>query len=256
MATGVPIVTRPIRALVGYERSGVVRRALRARGVDAWSSDLQAAADGSPFHEVSDARELGDCGAWDVAIVHPPCTYLCGSGLHWNGRRPGRADATAAALEVVKWWLALPDTYRERRHQTLRVCLENPVGLIGTAIRKADQWIQPYQFGDDASKRTGLWLVGLPPLRIPDRSTWRPARFYCQRCGTTKPGKPGEDRPKPCECGDTRRPRWGNQTDSGQNRLGPSPTRADMRAETYPGIAEAMAAQWVPFIHSQIGGAS
>ena len=70
-----------MRALIGCEFSGVVRRALRARGVDAWSCDLLPAADGSPHHIQGDVLEqLG--GGWDIGIFHPPCTYLCSSGLH------------------------------------------------------------------------------------------------------------------------------------------------------------------------------
>lgn len=99
-----------------------------------------------------------------------------------------------------------------------RYALENPIGCIGTRIRKADQTIQPWQFGDDASKATCLWLHGLPLLK--------PTRIIAG-----KPGKGG-------------RLIWGNQTPSGQNKLGPSADRAELRANTYPGIAEAMAEQW------------
>lgn len=95
--------------------------------------------------------------------------------------------------------------------------LENPVSIISTRIRKPDQIIQPYQFGEDASKTTCLWLNGLPQLT------------------STKYIKPRMANGKP---------RWANQTDSGQNRLGPSQTRAKDRAKSYPGIAAAMAHQW------------
>ena len=101
----------------------------------------------------------------------------------------------------------------------MRLCVENPVGLIGSRIRPADQYIQPYWFGHDASKRTGLWLADLPTLRSDPSLYVEPRRV-------------------------NGRPRWANQTDSGQNKLGPSADRADKRAETYSGIAAAMAAQW------------
>ncbi len=100
-----------------------------------------------------------------------------------------------------------------------RIAIENPVGVASTLWRKPDQIIQPYQFGDDASKRTCLWLIGLPRLRI-DASLYIPPRFVGGR------------------------PRWANQTDSGQNRLAPSDHRAADRARTYGGIARAMAQQW------------
>ena len=201
-----------LRVLVGCECSGVVRAAFRARGHDAWSCDLKPAEDDEKWHlqcDVRDAIENPPMGEpWDMAIFFPDCTYLCSSGLHRNLKDPARAAKTVAAVEFAKWLLTRPID---------RIALENPIGRLGTAIRKADQIIQPNQFGHDASKATCLWLKGLPKLR-PTKHI--PPRFV----GT--------------------RPRWGNQTDSGQNRLGPSPTRAADRARTYPGIADAMAEQW------------
>ena len=92
---------------------------------------------------------------WDLMIAHPPCTYLCSSGLHWNKRRPGREKQTQEALGFVRTLLEA---------NISRIALENPVGKIGSAIRKADQKIQPWQFGHDASKGTCLWLKNLPLL--------------------------------------------------------------------------------------------
>lgn len=145
---------------------------------------------------------------WDLMIAHPPCTYLCASGLHWNRRMPERERLTQEALAFVRLLLEAPIPC---------IALENPVGRIGTAIRRADQCIQPYEFGDDASKATCLWLKGLPRLT--------PTQYVAPRMVGGKP-------------------RWSNQTDSGQNRLGPSADRWKQRSKTYPGIASAMAAQW------------
>lgn len=211
-----------MRVLVGCERSGVVRRAFAARGHDAWSCDVVPSDDKSPKHimvdllsllyNADDARDW--CQGqrfpveWDLLIAHPACTYLCASGLHWNTRSPEREVETERALDFVRALLYAP---------VEKVAIENPVGRIGTAIRPADQYIQPYEFGDDASKRTGLWLRGLPLLT--------PTKYVAPRMVNGLP-------------------RWSNQTDSGQNRLGPSPERARLRAETYPGIADAMADQW------------
>jgi hypothetical protein len=91
------------------------------------------------------------------------------------------------------------------------------VSIISTRLRKPEQIVQPWQFGHDASKKTCLWLVGLPPLR--------PTRVIEPRLVNG-------------------RQRWGNQTDSGQNRLSPSPDRWKIRSATFPGIAAAMADQW------------
>jgi hypothetical protein len=98
-----------------------------------------------------------------------------------------------------------------------RTAVENPVGCISTRIRKPDQIIQPWQFGEDASKATCLWLSGLPKLV--------PTGHVAPRMVNGKP-------------------RWANQTDSGQNKLGPSDDRWKLRSATYPGIANAMATQW------------
>lgn len=142
---------------------------------------------------------------WDLAIFHPDCTYLSVSGLHWNKRRPERAALTEKALDFVRKLIAC---------KIPRWAIENPIGCISTKIRKPDQIIQPWQFGEDASKATCLWLKGLPPLKHTN----------------VLPGGKGARR--------------ANQTASGQNKLGPSPERAMLRAKTYQGIAEAMADQW------------
>ncbi len=202
-----------MRVLIACECSGEVRRAFRAEGHHAISCDLKPSEDASPDHRQIDIRNAGLWATpWDLMIAFPDCTYLCSSGLHWNRRRPGRAAQTEAALDFVRWLMARP---------VKRIAIENPSGRIGTAIRPADQSIQPYHYGEDASKRTCLWLMNLPRLR--------PTGFIEPRI--TADGKE----------------RWSNQTDSGQNRLAPSKTRATDRARTYPGIAAAMAVQWGSF---------
>lgn len=250
-----------MRVLVACEYSGRVRDAFLARGHDAMSCDLLPTEVPGPHYQ-GDVRHLldgyapvmfqADCDPdgdgwcqvrdcdpteckcygptqdgieyverdgvllgrpedhpqWDLMIAHPPCTYLCSSGIHWNKRRPERAAQTEDALEFVRELLAAPIE---------RIALENPVGVISSRIRKPTQIIQPYQFGHDASKQTALWLKGLHPLR--------PTSFVDPRVVDGKP-------------------RWANQTDSGQNRLPPSADRWALRSATYAGIAAAMAAQW------------
>lgn len=192
-----------MRVLVGCEYSGRVRDAFRALGHDAVSCDLLPTDAPGP-HIVGDVLGvLGD--GWDLAVFHPPCTYLASSGLHWNGRVAGRAALTEDALTFVRMLLDAP---------IARIALENPVGCISTRIRRPEQIVQPWMFGDDASKATCLWLKNLNPLAVQD-------------------ALPGDWR--------TRR---GNQTASGQNKLGPSPDRWKLRSTTYPGIARAMAEQW------------
>jgi hypothetical protein len=142
-------------------------------------------------------------------IAHPPCTYLCSSGLHWNNKRPGRAALTLEALDFVRILLAAP---------VPRIALENQIGCISTKIRPYDQTVQPYQYGHDASKTTCLWLKNLPPLR--------PTGFVEPRIVNGKR-------------------RWANQCDNGgQDKLPPSADRWKIRSLTYQGIADAMADQW------------
>jgi len=198
-----------VKVLIACEFSAIVRDAFRARGHDAWSCDLLPTEGDPTWHIQGDVRAILSDG-WDLMIAHPPCTYLCSSGLHWNKRRPGRALQTEESLRFVQLLLDAPIP---------RIALENPVGCINTRIRKPDQVVQPWQFGDDASKTTCLWLKGLPLLK--HTNVLEPEAFQ-----------------------ENGRPRWRNQTGTGQNKLGPSPTREKERSRTYQGIADAMADQW------------
>lgn len=202
--------TKPLcnmRVLVACEYSGAVRDAFIRAGHYAASCDLLPSESNIGDHYQCNVLDIIDHG-WDLLIAHPPCTYLCSSGLHWNKRVPGRQEKTEEALRFVEELMQAPVPL---------IAIENPIGCISTRIRKADQTIQPYQFGHDASKATCLWLKGLPPLE--------PTQYVEPRIVNG-------------------RKRWGNQTDSGQNRLPPSADRWKIRSETYIGIAEAMANQW------------
>lgn len=195
-----------MKILVACEFSGVVRDAFIRGGHDAWSCDLLPTEQGAPHIQGDVSKILG--WGWDLMIAHPPCTYLCSSGLHWNKRRPERAQLTEEAIRFVQLLLDAP---------IKMIALENPIGCISSRIRQPDQIIQPYMFGDDASKSTCLWLKGLPQLQ--------PTDLVAPRLVNGKR-------------------RWANQTDSGQNNLGPSEDRWRERSRTYDGIANAMAAQW------------
>lgn len=216
--------------LVNCEKSGVLRRSLRAHGIEAWSCDIEPAEDGSPFHIQADAIDTAYSRAWDGMIAHPECTYLSASGLHWNGR-PGyewRKEKTREALEfALKLW----------RAPMRRKILENPRGKLGSKLRnaRATYVVQPWMLGDDASKETWLWCDGIELLPI----------YPHQR----RPGRIVRD-PR------TRKlvERWSNQTDSGQNRLPPTPDRSAIRAETYPGIADWIARSVAAWLHGNIRG--
>ncbi len=161
-------------------------------------------------HHQGDVREILNQG-WDILIAFPTCTYLCSSGMHRTIRGLRDPQLTEDALGFVRLLLDAPIPH---------ISLENPVGCISTRIRKPDCIIQPWQFGHPESKTTCLWLKNLPALQPTN---------ICQ--------KPTSGR-------------WENQTPSGQNKLGPSPTRWKERSKTYPGIAEAMAKQWSEYVLS------
>ena len=195
-----------MKVLVACEYSGVVRDAFIAGGHDAMSCDLLPT-DASGPHYQGDVFDIINDG-WDLMVAHPPCTYLSVSGMHWTARGLRDPKLTEDALEFVQQLMDAP---------VKRIAIENPISVISSRIRKPDQIITPYQFGHDASKKTCLWLKNLPPLK--------PTQLVEPRIVNG-------------------RKRWGNQTDSGQNKLPPSKDRWKIRSATYGGIANAMAAQW------------
>lgn len=203
---GVDYILRNMDVLVACEFSGIVRDAFRDRGHDAVSCDLRESERGGP-HIQGDVRDILDDG-WDLMIAHPPCTYLCNSGVRWLHEREERWEKMESAAQFFKTLLTCDIPH---------ICIENPVmhkyavEIIG---RRQDQSIQPYQFGHPESKRTCFWLKNLPPLEPTDVL----------------------DEPEDGL--------WENQTPSGRNKLPPGPDRSKKRSRTYPGIAEAMADQW------------
>jgi hypothetical protein len=140
--------------LVGCECSGVVRRAFRACGVDAWSCDILPAADGSPHHVQGDVFAAFRSRSWAAVVAFPPCTFLALSGWHWVYRVPGRADDAARALDFFGDLLALPVPL---------LCLENPRSAAGW-LWPSSQVVRPCWFGDAGTKETHFWLRGLPPV--------------------------------------------------------------------------------------------
>ena len=140
-----------MRILIACEFSGIVREAFRLKGHEAWSCDLLPS-------EIEGQHIQGDVlahldGGWDMMIAHPPCTHLAVSGARWfKEKRTEQLEA----LEFVQKLLEAPIP---------RIALENPISIISSKIRKPDQIIQPWQFGHPESKKTCLWLKGLPKLQ-------------------------------------------------------------------------------------------
>jgi site-specific DNA-cytosine methylase len=182
------------RVLVACEFSGTVREAFRRRGHDAWSCDLLPTEIDGP-HFQGDALEAIKVIRPDLLIAHPPCTHLAVSGArHFAEKR-----ATGVQDEALEFVRALLSA------DVPMIALENPVSIISSRIRKADQTIQPWQFGHGETKATCLWLKGLPKLRPTQIVDGREARVF---------------------------------------RMSPGPNRWRERSRTFAGIAEAMADQW------------
>ena len=148
-----------MKVLVACEYSGRVREAFRAKGHQAWSCDLLPTE--QPGLHIQDSLEhvIGSGNIhWDLLIAHPPCTYLCNSGVRWLHTEPGRMEKMQEAADFFYWILHLPIP---------RIAIENPVmhkyarEIIG---RGPDFTVQPWQFGDNEKKRTCFWTRNLPPL--------------------------------------------------------------------------------------------
>jgi hypothetical protein len=197
-----------VKVLIACEFSGTIRDAFASRGHEAWSCDLLETSTPPVWTEThraghyrGDVREILDLG-WDLMVACPPCTDLAVSGARHFAEK--RADGRQQrALEFVAELMDAPID---------RIAIENPVSVISTYIRKPDQMIQPWQFGDAATKRTCLWLKGLPLLE--PTTTVKPARFD------------------------------NAYEKSMQSNASHSLTRARIRSMFYPGIAAAMAEQW------------
>lgn len=209
-----------MKVLVGCEFSGVVRDAFRAAGHDAWSCDLLGPDDlpdefrnqrWPNYHLEGDLEWFlpGSGQAveqdWDLLIAHPPCTYLCNSGVRWlyGGKGKARDPQRWSNMETsARFFRRLLDC------RVPKVCVENPImhGYAREIVgRGPDQIVQPWQFGHGETKATGLWLKGLPPLK--------PTRIVEGRLGRVHHESPG-------------------------------PLRWLRRSVTYRGIASAMVRQW------------
>lgn len=214
-----------MRVLVACEFSGVVRRAFRGRGHDAWSCDLLPAEDGSQFHIQADALIVSTRGLandrrtglspffpWDLLIAHPPCTHLSLSGArwltdHWVKRKQGDrwhdgSSKRHQQQEAVEFFRALWEAPVDK------ICIENPMSMASTLVAPKTQVIQPWEYGHGEQKTTWLWLKNLPPLQPTKIVEGREQRIW---------------------------------------KMPPGENRARERSRTYEGIAAAMAAQWGSF---------
>lgn len=229
-----------MRVLVACEYSGTVRRAFAALGHDAWSCDLLPSLDRSNKHLVGDVRDYLDEG-WDLLMVaHPPCTRLCNSGVRWLSEPPGKLTAEHYSADEIRAYASMnrddrlafmwqkldegADLFSACWNAPIpRKAIENPVmhRFAKERIRNYREFaqsVQPWQFGDFETKRTCLWLDGLPPL-VPIYPTLDDARRALRLPEDAKPN----------------------------NRVhaaSPGPDRWKERSKFFEGIANAMATQW------------
>lgn len=218
-----------IRVLIGCEQSGTVRDAFTALGFDAWSCDLLPDVNKSNRHMQCDIREVLDDG-WDfMAVMHPPCTRLCNSGVRWLSKPPNGKTLDQMWQELDEGAALFSDCWNA---DIPRVAVENPVMHRHAKERirnfqPAAQTVQPWWFGEPAFKGTGLYLRDLPCLVPTDKLT---------------PPAQGTDEHKA----------W-----SAIHRAPPGPDRWKFRSKTFDGIAAAMADQWGRhLVDSRIGVAA
>lgn len=196
-----------VKILIGCEFSQVVTKAFRNVGHEACSCDILPT-EGNPNWHIQD-NVLGHLNdGWDLAIFHPPCTYLAVSGNRWMKDNPTRAQLRK---DAIKFFMLLA------KCDIPKICIENPVGIMSTHYRKPDQYIQPYEFGHPETKKTGLWLRDLPkltPTKIvtPEYIIGKDGNRYSRIHYMSQ---------------------WSNPDD-----------RAKERSRTYTGVAEAMSSQW------------
>ena len=209
-----------MRILVACEESQAVTKELRKLGHEAFSCDLLPCSGGYPeWHYQQDVFEVIDKG-WDMMIAHPPCTFLAVSGARWLYNKDGskneeRWKNQAEALDFVQRLMDAP---------IHKIAIENPISVISSNIRKPEQIIQPWMFGDKAQKSTCLWLKNLPLLEPTDIVEKGEFIEFISKKGVKK-----------------KQPKW--YFDALKNAKTPAERRT-LRSKTFKGIAQAMAKQW------------
>lgn len=202
-----------MKVLVACEESQTVCKAFRARGHEAYSCDLQPCSGGHPeWHLQVDAFELLKM-QWDLIIAHTPCTYLTNAGARWlwAGHKLNK-DRYQKGLDGKAFFMAFLNA------DCPRIAVENPIPSAVFEIPPCSQVVQPYEYGHPYSKKTCLWLKGLPTLK--------PTHIVYDHIPFVSSGTYSK----------THDPKY-----KGASRKGGA---AKSRSKTFPGIAAAMAEQW------------
>lgn len=211
-------MSRILKVLVACEESQAVTKEFRRLGHEAFSCDILPCSGGHPeWHLQMDCFEAIKLKDWDVLIGFPPCTDIASSGArHFKIK-----IADGRQQKAKEFFLKLYDS------KIPFIALENPVGVMSTYLRKPDQIIHPYHFGDPEAKRTCIWVKGLPILQ---HTNVVEPEYVIYNSKKNKSGKT----------------RYGKIT--GSNPSTNNKGNAMLRSKTYPGIARAMAEQWSEFI--------
>lgn len=202
--------------LVGCEESQTITKAFREMGFQAFSCDLKDCSGGHPeWHIKGDLLDVLNDDKWSLVIGHPTCTHLSSSG-QW---------AFTKGIKDVKLKEDAIDFFMKIANAKCKnIAIENPIGVMSTVWRKPDQIIQPWMFGDLASKSTCLWLKGLPKL-VPHTSHKPEMEYHTwidKKTGATK-----------------RMEKWMYDI-----RTKPHKVRSELSSKTFQGIANAIADQW------------
>lgn len=200
--------------IIAGEESGVTRDAFAVLGHNAWSCDLKPSRRRGQHWQGSWHDVQWD--SFDIGIMHPECTHLAVSGARWFAEK--RADGRQQAAIAEFMYLAEAPVYAS--------CVEQPVSIMSRLYRKPEQIVQPWQFGHYETKATCYWLKNLP-LLVP---TYRTAEECREALGLPAGTKP----------------------EARIHKMPPGPKRAEMRSESYAGIARAMAEQWGGEVHAAL----
>jgi len=207
--------------LIACEESQAITKAFRELGYNAYSCDLLPCSGGHPeWHIQGDAFQEAYSGKYDMMIAHPPCTYLAVSGARWlynkdGSRNEERWQNQAEALDFVRDLMTAPIQH---------IAIENPISVISSQIRKPDQIVHPYMFGDKASKSTCFWLKNLPKLEPTNIVEKGEFIEFISKKGVKK-----------------RQPRWYYEALA---KAKSPEERRTLRSKTFQGMADAIADQW------------
>ena len=201
-----------MKVLVACEESQAVCKEFRRLGHKAFSCDTQECSGGHPeWHIQGDVLEQLDKG-WDMMIAFPPCTHLCVSGQRWFNQNAPHSKPLHLRDDAILFVKKLMDAPIDM------ICLENPISIISSRIRKPNQIIKPHDFGEDSSKKTCLWLKGLPCLKS--------TNIIVPSVHISSSGRKWD--------------KWFFDT----SLISDLKERSKVRSKTFPGIAKAMAEQW------------